>query len=204
MREERSFNPLDKWNLGESVEKALLERPAQALGKIEPFGGAGIYAIYYKGDFAPYREIAARNKSTNPNQPIYVGKAIPSGGRKGSLEKYEIAGEVLYKRLREHAESIEQVKNLDVVDFTCRYLVVDDIWIPLGETLLITKFSPLWNVVVDGFGNHDPGKGRYKGRRPSWDALHPGRPWALKCEPSAKTGKEILKDIESFLQKGKK
>jgi hypothetical protein len=26
---------------------------------------------------------------------------------------------------------------------------VDDIWIPLGESLLIEMFSPLWNKVLD-------------------------------------------------------
>ena len=32
-------------------------------------------------------------------------------------------------------------ENLDVDDFECRYLIVDDIWIPLGETLLIGRFK---------------------------------------------------------------
>ena len=52
--------------------------------------------------------------------------------------------------------------------------------IPLGESLMIARTSPLWNAVIDGFGNHDPGKGRIAGMRPIWDTLHPGRPWAVK------------------------
>ena len=48
---------------------------------------------------------------------------------------------------------------MDIKTFQCRYLVVDDIWIPLGEALLIAKFSPIWNKVVDGFGNPRPRKG---------------------------------------------
>ncbi len=167
------------------------------------FEGAGIYAIYYSGDFPAYAPIASKNKGKDPKQPIYVGKAIPSGGRKGGRGLEESAGNVLYNRLSEHAESIKLVKSLDIKDFTCRYLVVDDIWIPLGETLLITKFNPLWNAIVEGFGNHDPGAGRYGGMRPNWDTFHPGRKWAAKCQPGKKTEKQILKDIEDFFLKDK-
>jgi hypothetical protein len=31
------------------------------------------------------------------------------------------------------------------------------------------------DAAVDGFGNHDPGKGRYKQARSDWDVIHPGR-----------------------------
>jgi hypothetical protein len=51
---------------------------------------------------------------------------------------------VLFRRLNEHAQSIAQAENLELSDFSCRYLVVDDIWIPLGESLLIEKFAPIW------------------------------------------------------------
>jgi len=73
---------------------------------------------------------------------------------------------VLFQRLREHARSIEQVErhaektgqpNLRLSDFRCRYLVADDIWVPLGEALLIGHYQPIWNQVLQGFGNHDPG-----------------------------------------------
>src|ERR1035441_7467518 len=168
---EKIYNPLAKRNLGESVEKALLESTAQPLLIKKSFEGAGIYSIYYSGDFGPYNAISNRNQGKNPTQPIYVGKAIASGGRKGiSLE--ENMGEALFKRLSQHAESIQQTENLDLRHFTCRYLVVDDIWIPLGETLLITKFTPLWNLVVDGFGNHNPGSGRFGGMRPNWETIN--------------------------------
>jgi hypothetical protein len=199
---EKIYNPLAKINLGESVEKALLESPAHTLPIKKSFQGAGIYAIYYSGSFSAYKPITAKNKK-KLNQPIYVGKAIPSGGRKGGIDLAENAGQVLFKRLNDHIESIHLARNLDIKDFSCRYLVVDDIWIPLGESLLITKFSPLWNVIVDGFGNHNPGSGRFEGMRPSWDTLHPGRKWAERCKPGKKSEKEILKDIENFF-KGKK
>jgi hypothetical protein len=196
------FNPLDKKNLGASVAEAMLNSSAQKLGALHSFNGAGVYAIYYSGKFSPYKTIAARNQDLkNPEVPIYVGKAIPSGGRKGVSLTSESTSKALFSRLKEHADSILlATDSLDIDDFTCRYLVVDDIWIPLGEALLIAKFSPLWNNFVDGFGNHDPGKGRYEGMRPRWDVLHPGRAWAARCKPRLETKAEIEKDVSSHLR----
>jgi hypothetical protein len=88
----------------------------------------------------------------------------------------------------------------DINDFVCRYLAVDDIWIPLGELLMIARFSPVWNTIVDGFGNHTPGKGRFEGARPRWDVLHPGRPWAKKCKDRGETVADIVRDVETYLR----
>ena len=49
-----------------------------------------------------------------------------------------------------------------------------------ANSLLIAKFAPVWNTIIDGFGNHDPGRGRYEGMRPRWDVLHPGRQFSEK------------------------
>ncbi|MFM9904932.1 MAG: Eco29kI family restriction endonuclease [Pyrinomonadaceae bacterium] len=193
----KPYNPLDKKNLGVSVAEAMLEQPVSALPP-ERFIGAGIYALYYKGDFPPYKRVSEANQNGEYGQPIYIGKAIPEGARKGGLGLDAPAGFVLQKRLVEHAKSIEQVSNLNLSDFACRFLVVDDIWIPLGESLLIESFRPLWNMVVDGFGNHTPGEGRFNQRRSSWDELHPGRSWALRCQPG-KAEIEIIKSINEYL-----
>ena len=48
------------------------------------------------------------------------------------------------------------------------------------EAAIIAEHTPLWNSVIDGFGNHDPGARRATGKRPQWDCLHPGRPWAMR------------------------
>lgn len=176
---EPPYNPLDTRNLGENVANALLQRTPVALPP-PTFRGAGIYAIYYTGCFDPYKVIAQANRQDNCSIPVYVGKAIPAGARKGAQRPRTIPGNVLAKRLNEHARSIDQANNLKLGDFSCRYLVVDDIWIPLGESLLIERFSPIWNTRVDGFGNHDPGSGRQNQARSHWDVLHPGRPWATK------------------------
>lgn len=192
------FNPLDKTNLGASVADALLARAVLPLGELTEFQGAGIYALYYQGPFKPYAALAALNAAGRFSAPIYVGKAVPAGSRKGGVLDPK-PGRVLFKRLAEHAESIRAVANLSIADFYCRHLVVDDIWIPLGESLLIARFSPIWNSLIDGFGNHDPGSGRHAGMRPRWDVLHPGRPWAVKCRERNESAKDIERDITTFL-----
>jgi Eco29kI restriction endonuclease len=196
------YNPLEKVNLGISVAEAMLSQPVHPLGDIPTFSGAGIYAIYYKGTHPAYEKLAAVNASQGPTFPIYVGKAIPEGGRKGGggvTSSRAGASKALFKRLGEHAESIRATQ-LSIDDFACRFLVVDDIWIPLGESLLIAKFSPVWNLLVDGFGNHDPGKGRYNGLVPKWDVLHPGRTWAPKCKPRAETSIQISTEVSAWLE----
>ncbi|MGE0128494.1 MAG: Eco29kI family restriction endonuclease [Blastocatellales bacterium] len=193
------YNPLDKTHLGESVARALLSSAPTPLPPTNPFIGAGIYALYYTGDFPAYRKIAERNSNEQWAMPIYVGKAVPPGARKGGYGLGEAPGQALYRRLCEHAESIKQANNLSLDHFFCRYLVVDDIWIPLGEALLISTFSPLWNRAIDGFGNHDPGAGRYNQRRSLWDELHPGRSWAARLQPAARPSADILIVVETFL-----
>ena len=200
MSQHKSFNPLDRKNLGASVAQALLQQEPIPLEKIKPFSGAGIYAIYYTGNFKPYEPIAKRCRDGRFEVPIYVGKAVPAGARKGGTGLTTSAGKALYNRLSEHAENIGDVGNISIKDFHCRFLVVDDIWIPLGESLLIANFSPIWNNIIDGFGNHDPGKGRYEGMRPRWDVLHPGRAWAAKCKPRPEIAEQIVADVKTYLR----
>lgn len=198
MEIQEPFNPLNKKNLGLSVAEAMLQKPVIPLppGK---FGGAGIYAIYYVGDFEPYSQISERNQNDQWLEPIYVGKAIPAGARRGGLGLDAPTGHVLHNRLRDHAKSVNEAQNLRIEDFMCRYLLVDDIWIPLGESLLIEMFRPLWNTVVDGFGNHDQGISRVTQLKSSWDTLHPGRSWANRHQQSRSTD-EILAQIEVRLK----
>lgn len=192
------FNPLDKKHLGESVGQAMLKRPIVPLADLSEFRGAGIYAIYYSGAFPAYEALSSLSAEKNW-PPIYVGKAVPPGARKG-LVSTSTKGSPLFKRLIEHKKSIEAAANLALEDFHCRFLVVDDIWIPLGESLLIAKFGPLWNQVIDGFGNHDPGAGRYNGLVPRWDVLHPGRAWAEKLKARAETALQIETEIINHLE----
>jgi len=122
----KPFNPLDKRNLGVSVADALLQIKPSPLPP-EPFVGAGVYALYYTGKFPAYGRLSDVNKSGRFRCPIYVGKAVPSGARKGGLGLDNDPGQALYKRLAEHAESVKAAQNLDIVDFHCRFLV--ETWI---------------------------------------------------------------------------
>jgi hypothetical protein len=191
------YNPLSKEHLGESVVKSLLRTPVSLLPP-EPFLGAGVYVIYYTGDFPIYSRIASYNRNNKYRWPIYVGKAVPVGARKGASDPDP--GPDLHKRLSEHATSISQAKNLDLKDFACRFLVVDDIWIPLTESILIESFQPVWNQSLDGFGNHAPGSGREKQKQSPWDALHPGRSWATQLPKAALSVLEIEQRTESFIK----
>nr|WP_297354066.1 Eco29kI family restriction endonuclease [uncultured Caldimonas sp.] len=194
------YNPLAKANLGESVAEALLRVPVRSLSETGHLVGAGVYAIYYTGGFAAYAPVAARNADNQFLQPIYVGKAVPKGARKGGLGFDAGKGKALRDRLAQHASSINEASNLDLADFQYRALTVDDIWIPLGENVVIEKYQPLWNRVIDGFGNKTPGKGRATQKRSSWDVLHPGRKFvetlALAANPLS--AREITQRVADF------
>ena len=192
---EGPYNPLDKWNLGKSIEGELLASPATTLGDVDHIVGAGMYVVYYTGGYGPYAPLAQANEMELV-RPIYVGKAIPKGGRKGGLTRDASEGNALAERLRQHAASVRECSNLDLADFRVRHLVVDDVWIPLGENMLIETFKPLWNRAVDGFGNKDPGKRRSTQFKSPWDVVHPGR--AEKLGDSTLTAELVLERVEDF------
>ena len=192
------FNPLDKINLANSVGNALIDTEPVPLSGLQAFEGSGVYSLYYVGDFYAYQPLAELNR-LELIAPIYVGKADSKGKRKGGFIEDSSTGNALYKRLCDHANSISQASNLDIADFFCRHLVVDDLWISLGESLMISRHSPVWNVLVEGFGNHNPGKGRIAGKRPLWDMLHPGRSWADSFPENEVSAEKIGQQALSFL-----
>jgi hypothetical protein len=200
LSEQEPYNPLAKENLGESVADALLRLSVQPLSETAALTGAGVYAIYYSGPFPAYRRIKELNENGRFEQPIYVGKAVPKGARKGGMTFDAGKGMALRDRLRTHANTIKETSTIDIADFHYRALTVDDIWIPLGENVLIEKFQPLWNRVIDGFGNKTPGKGRKDQLRSSWDALHPGRRFVdkLGLGMNPLTSEQIAAKIEAF------
>lgn len=154
------------------------ETPVHKMPPSASFVGTGVYALYYLGSFDLYARIASQNRET-ASQPIYVGKAIPPGWR--TARSQEMDAPVLYRRLQEHSRSIQQATNLGIDSFRCQFVILggieSDLVVPV-EAELIRRYSPLWNSVIDGFGNHDPGSGRYNQAKSEWDVLHSGRPWA--------------------------
>ena len=112
------FDPLDYQTIAATVAAALLGNPVAPLPETTLFTGAGVYVIYYGGKFAPYAPIS------RTDVPIYVGKAIPKGSRRGLGEIRSTLSPALFNRLKEHGESIDAATNLRLIDFSCRYLVV--------------------------------------------------------------------------------
>jgi hypothetical protein len=193
------FNPLDMQNLAHSIVTRMVESDATPLGSVPVFNGAGVYAIYYRGDFTAYSPLAAENDEEWA-VPIYVGKAVPSGGRRGLDVGTHETTRTLSSRIRQHARSVQDASNLAIEDFAVQWLTIQDIWIPLGESALIRRHRPVWNALVDGFGNHDPGSGRSNGVRSRWDTLHPGRSWAIKYPARDETPFHISQDIAEYLR----
>lgn len=190
----QAYDPLDYENLARSVVDALLAAAEESLPPSGMFEGAGVYAIYYHGDFEGYYTLV----KTNPLPPIYVGKAEPTGSRKGGGRI--ATGRELHQRLKQHSTSIQEAQNIQLVDFTCRYLVVVPVWITLAERFLVEHYRPVWNVAIDGFGNHDPGAGRRAMKRPRWDILHPGRPWAASLTAD-EPFERVLQSLRQFLDR---
>jgi hypothetical protein len=192
--EEKPYDPLDYDNLAKSVVTSLLERQPEKLPPEKLFKGIGVYCIYYKGDFRPYRKISSADSKT----PIYVGQATPGKARKGASFESAMEDSSLHTRLCQHTKSIDSAENLEIKDFYCRYLIVVPVWVGLAEQFLISHYQPIWNTLIDGFGNHDPGKGRKDMRRPRWDILHPGREWAKRLK-AEETRESLIALVEEAL-----
>jgi hypothetical protein len=174
--------------------------PVHGLPPPERFIGTGVYGLYYVGDFALYSKIACLNREACVH-PIYVGKAVPSGWRTARVTDSDAPA--LYQRLQEHVRSIRQAINLQVSDFRCQFMILgsveSDLVVPV-EAELIRRYRPLWNSVIDGFGNHDPGRGRYNQARSDWDVLHPGRPWAERLTGESPQLEDVVAKVQRFLE----
>ena len=173
--------------------------PVLPLPLAESFEGAGVYAIYCIAEKGVYSDFGRKINRTGYNVPIYVGKAVPPGWRQSRDESK--VGSVLYNRLRQHTESIRKGKGLSVSDFVCRFAILEggaEDLIAALEAAVIAENTPLWNSVIDGFGNHDPGAKRTSGKRPQWDCLHPGRDWAMRMTGESFPETELRKRVKDY------
>src|SRR5439155_9218339 len=96
MSEDRIYNPLDKDHLAESIVREFFKGQLHPLPPSESFAGAGIYALYYGGDFPLYGPISGSlTRFLDPGSssiaeqptPIYIGKSDPPESRKGLFEE---------------------------------------------------------------------------------------------------------------------
>ena len=177
--------------------------PVHSLPPPESFFGTGVYALYYTGNNLLYKRYAELNRLSY-GYPIYVGKAVPKGWRQARVsDSDETQSKELFTRIKEHSRSITLGENLSLNDFSCRFVIFEQEgsdMISTIEAALITLNKPLWNISVDGFGNHDPGSGRYEQAKSDWDVIHSGRKWAEKCNGHSKDKTSIIVKIERHLK----
>lgn len=188
------FDPGDPLRIAELIVNTMNAQPKIPLSSIGRFWGAGVYALYYKGDYDAYRPIKGRN------HPIYVGKADPKDTHAKTPEGQ---GAKLCGRLSEHAKNIGKASNLRVEDFECRYLVVQSAWQKAAEDHLIVVYKPIWNNETDicyGLGKHGDKSDTRKNERSPWDMLHPGRKWAEGNPVNSKSVAQIKADIAAHFR----
>lgn len=158
-----NFNPLSP----DAIDRTIIaefyrNQNLHPLADLSSFDGEGVYFIF--SDRLPYYHDHLR--------PIYIGKAVNRGGRKGLMSS---VGKALYSRLGNHAKSIRLAKNLDINDFKFKVLTMDQVWIAYCEGVFIRHFQPIWNTGYEGFGNKEPGVTRATQKLSLWDRTHPGR-----------------------------
>jgi Eco29kI restriction endonuclease len=177
--------------------------PVHTLPPPETFLGTGVYALYYIGRNPLYKRYAELNRLAY-TYPIYVGKAVPKGWRQArASDSTSTQSRELINRLKEHARNINLGAELSLNDFMCRFVIFEEEgsdMISTIEAALIKLNRPLWNTAVDGFGNHDPGKGRYEQAKSDWDVIHEGRIWAKKCNGTPKESNKIIAKIRLHLR----
>jgi hypothetical protein len=180
---------------------------------IIPEYGAGVYALYYRGDHPAYAAVSGKET------PIYVGKADPPRTARADVRSHGIT---LSGRLLVHRRQLQMVENyavehsaalvaaglhpLRVVDFDCRKLACA-LGVQLtAESRLINLFRPLWNSdfnVAYGISKH--GDVQRKHPKSPWDVLHPGRKWATGLDddgapfPDQDTPETVMARIQSHL-----
>ena len=165
------FDPLAVENVGVILADELFEQPVQTFPLGSSFPGAGIYTIYYRGRESAYKALVKLDAGRSL-YPIYIGSAVRESSKQGFTAKATTEARI-HSRLLSHQRSIESA-GLDIRDFSYRYLRLNDAYVTLAESVLITVFRPAWNGM--GLGSNGVGGPRMNGRASLWDAIHPGRP----------------------------
>lgn len=163
----RFYDPLGTANITTAVCRELEQQPLIFLeSEISRFRDSGLYAIYYRGSslplYAPLKDY---------DIPVYAGQAASHNSRTGRVAR---SAYPLWKRVGDHRKSIHDA-DLPLTEFAVRLLGLPDVHADLGENGLRVFYQPVWNAVLNGFGNHEQGSKTRKGQRTKWDTVHPGR-----------------------------
>ena len=166
------------------------------------FSGAGVYAIYCTATEGIYERYGNKANRLGYNRPIYVGKAVPKGWRQSRTAGQSTKDSSLRGRLAKHTRTICAATDLDIEDFACRFMIFSggsEDMIAAVEAALIAEYRPLWNTVIDGFGNNNPGKERMSGEVPQWHILHKGVEWAKRMTGVRKSVASIRKSVMDYM-----
>ena len=177
------FDPLSEEAIDNSILSAFKSQYTTRLDREIPyFSGEGIYAITYFGSLPMYAEIC--------HNVIYVGMSK----RRSSRSSLKPSKSPLYSRIKNHINSISQATNLNPSWFEVSWLEMTEMFIDRGEQILLDTYKPIWNCVISGFGNNNPGSGRRAQKLSEWDMLHPGRLWASSHPTPSKIDLESAKN----------
>ncbi|MEU7618791.1 Eco29kI family restriction endonuclease [Micromonospora rifamycinica] len=196
LRPSSLFDPSAPATTGRIVALTTIAQQRHPLVSLQPFYGAGVYALYYKGPFDAYSLLSGKE------QPIYVGKADPKDvGAKDAVSQ----GTSLFDRLNEHRKNIAKATStLRAEDFDCRFLIVQTGYQRAAEEYLINFFKPIWNNemrICYGLGKHGDSATTRANKRSPWDTLHPGRAWAGGLMEDQKPESQIRSEIEDHLKR---
>ena len=92
------YDPLTYDNLMAGLIVYFERQPRVSLSGVADVSGPGIYALFYRGTYEAYQSIS------ETSTPIYVGKAVPPGARKGTT--VDVEAPALQRRIGEHAGSV--------------------------------------------------------------------------------------------------
>ncbi|MBF6095718.1 Eco29kI family restriction endonuclease [Nocardia cyriacigeorgica] len=162
-----SFDPLSTTQLSNTICEKLERQPLVSMAdQIPRFEGAGLYALYYRGDSVElYRPLAKLQI------PVYAGQGRSSNSATGATSR---AARPLCERLRMHRTSMIQ-GGLPIAEFRFRALLMPDVHADLGENGLRVGYRPVWNSVLTGFGSKEQGASTRKSGKSKWDTVHDGR-----------------------------
>lgn len=167
------------------------------------FTGSGVYALYCTAKKGLYERYGNKVNRMGYNVPIYVGKAVPQGWRQSRTAGMATdKGTELRSRLVHHSKTILAVENLELSDFACRFMIFSGASVDMiaaVEAALIAEYTPLWNTVIDGFGNNDPGGKRMGGVVPKWHILHKGVKWAAKMTGPRADVRKVQKSVMDYM-----